>query len=145
MFRLLAGRLAWAVPVVLGIVYVGFSAALAATLLGSLIGAVCGFVGGKLDMAVMRIAELFQAMPSFVLAALIVALLSKERCFRTIWVQAISRKSKGAWEITSGPFDVTMIWSSSFTASRAPGLAASASTESTMFSSSTASSLPKGA
>jgi peptide/nickel transport system permease protein len=55
--------------------YVGFAAAAAATLLGATIGAVAGYVGGKLDMAVMRITEVFQSLPAFVLAALIVALL----------------------------------------------------------------------
>ncbi|MBC58914.1 MAG: peptide ABC transporter permease [Confluentimicrobium sp.] len=55
--------------------YVGFSAAVAATVFGILIGAVSGFYGGWIDMAVMRVTEVFQAMPSFVLAALIVAML----------------------------------------------------------------------
>lgn len=55
--------------------HVGFSAALAATLVGVLIGAVAGYLGGKLDMAAMRVTEIFQSMPAFVLAALIVALL----------------------------------------------------------------------
>src|SRR4051812_5486526 len=53
---------------------VGFSAALAATLLGILVGAAAGFYGGLLDLAVMRIAELFQVLPSFILAAVIVAM-----------------------------------------------------------------------
>ena len=54
---------------------VGFAAALAATLLGILVGAAAGFYGGLLDLAVMRIAELFQVLPSFILAAVIVAML----------------------------------------------------------------------
>jgi peptide/nickel transport system permease protein len=54
---------------------VGFSAAAVATLLGILIGALSGFQGGKVDGAVMRVTEIFQSMPTFVLAALIVALL----------------------------------------------------------------------
>lgn len=55
--------------------YVGFSAAFAATILGSLIGAVSGYVGGRVDTFIMRVTEIFQSMPTFVLAALIVALL----------------------------------------------------------------------
>ena len=65
----------------LGILYgsqvslaVGVSAAFGATLLGVLLGAAAGFYGGWLDLAVMRIAEMFQTVPSFILAAVIVAL-----------------------------------------------------------------------
>lgn len=54
---------------------VGFSAAVFATLIGLLVGALSGFRGGKLDAIVMRVTEVFQSMPTFVLAALIVALL----------------------------------------------------------------------
>lgn len=53
---------------------VGFSAALAATVLGIIVGAVAGYVGGWLDLIMMRVAEFFQVMPTFILAALIVAL-----------------------------------------------------------------------
>jgi peptide/nickel transport system permease protein len=54
---------------------VGFSAALVATVLGILVGALSGFQGGRFDGVVMRVTEIFQSMPTFVLAALIVALL----------------------------------------------------------------------
>src|SRR5579885_269620 len=67
--------------VLIGIVYgirvsltVGMLAALAASLIGSLLGALAGFYGGALDLLVMRIAEVFQVVPSFILAAVIVAL-----------------------------------------------------------------------
>lgn len=53
---------------------VGMSAALGATLLGVALGAAAGFYGGWLDLLVMRIAEMFQVVPSFILAAVIVAL-----------------------------------------------------------------------
>ena len=53
---------------------VGFFAAIIATVVGIMIGAVAGFYGGWLDTAVMRISEFFQVIPSFVLAAVIVAL-----------------------------------------------------------------------
>lgn len=55
--------------------YVGFGAAFAATILGGLIGALSGYIGGRADTVIMRITEIFQSMPTFVLAALIVALL----------------------------------------------------------------------
>ncbi len=53
---------------------VGVSAAFGATVLGVLLGAAAGFYGGWLDLAVMRVAEMFQVVPSFILAAVIVAL-----------------------------------------------------------------------
>lgn len=55
-------------------VSVGFFAAIIATVVGIMIGAVAGFYGSWLDAAVMRISEFFQVIPSFVLAAVIVAL-----------------------------------------------------------------------
>ena len=53
---------------------VGTLAAAAATLLGGLIGAIAGYRGGILDLVVMRIAEIFQVLPTFILAAVIIAL-----------------------------------------------------------------------
>jgi peptide/nickel transport system permease protein len=53
---------------------VGFFAAVFATVIGTLIGSAAGFWGGWLDTAVMRIAEFFQVIPSFILAAVIVAM-----------------------------------------------------------------------
>lgn len=53
---------------------VGILAAVAATLLGGCIGAVAGYYGGVLDLVVMRISEIFQVVPSFILAAVIAAL-----------------------------------------------------------------------
>jgi peptide/nickel transport system permease protein len=67
--------------VLLGIVHgirvsltVGFAAALGATVIGVLVGAGAGFYGGFLDLTLMRISEIFQVVPSFILAAVIVAL-----------------------------------------------------------------------
>lgn len=53
---------------------VGFFAALMATGLGILIGSAAGFYGGWIDTAVMRVSEFFQVIPSFILAAVIVAM-----------------------------------------------------------------------
>ena len=67
--------------VLLGILYgirvsltVGFAAALGATVIGIIVGATAGFYGGILDLMFMRVSEIFQVVPSFILAALIVAL-----------------------------------------------------------------------
>jgi peptide/nickel transport system permease protein len=53
---------------------VGICAAIGATVFGVLIGAIAGYYGGWLDLIVMRISEVFQVVPTFVLAAFIIAL-----------------------------------------------------------------------
>jgi peptide/nickel transport system permease protein len=53
---------------------VGLSAAFATCLLGVVIGAYAGFAGGRVDLALMRVTEMFQVVPTFVLAAVIVAM-----------------------------------------------------------------------
>jgi peptide/nickel transport system permease protein len=52
---------------------VGLGAAGAATLIGLCVGAVAGFFGGLLDDALMRVTEVFQVIPRFFLAILLVA------------------------------------------------------------------------
>ena len=54
--------------------FVGVVAAFAATFAGTAVGAVAGYFGGWFDTVVMRIAEFFQVMPTFILAVVIVAL-----------------------------------------------------------------------
>ena len=53
---------------------VGTSAAIGAALIGILVGALAGYYGGWLDLAVMRLSEVFQVIPTFILAAFIIAL-----------------------------------------------------------------------
>lgn len=53
---------------------VGVCAAAIASVLGILIGGASGFFGGYLDLVLMRIAEIFQVLPTFIIAAMIVAL-----------------------------------------------------------------------
>jgi peptide/nickel transport system permease protein len=69
---------------------VGFLAALAATLIGVLIGAISGYLGGASDTAMMRVTEVFQSMPTFVLAALIVALLGAGESRVILTIAALS-------------------------------------------------------
>jgi peptide/nickel transport system permease protein len=52
---------------------VGLLAAFSATLLGITIGALSGFVGGRTDALLMRVTEMFQVMPTFILASIVVA------------------------------------------------------------------------
>jgi len=54
---------------------VGLLAAASATLLGAAVGAVAGYFGRAVDSLTMRVSESFQVLPTFILAALIVALL----------------------------------------------------------------------
>jgi len=53
---------------------VGVAAAAAATLFGILAGTLAGYYGGVMDALLMRTSEFFQVLPTFVLAALLVAL-----------------------------------------------------------------------
>ena len=53
---------------------VGLLAAASATLLGVAVGAMAGYFGKAVDSFAMRISESFQVLPTFILAALIVAL-----------------------------------------------------------------------
>lgn len=55
---------------------IGIAATFAALLLGSGIGAFAGFYGGWIDGALMRVTEIFQTMPFFVLALVIVSVLN---------------------------------------------------------------------
>jgi len=51
---------------------IGFAAAGMSALLGILIGAISGYLGGNVDAVLMRITEIFQIVPSFFLAILLV-------------------------------------------------------------------------
>ena len=55
---------------------VGFSATLAAVLLGTAIGAIAGYYGGRVDSALMALTELFQTIPQFIFAIVVVAILA---------------------------------------------------------------------
>ncbi len=59
---------------------VGTLAAVVSTLLGVTVGAVTGYYGGALDDVLMRATELFQVIPRFILAIVIVALFGA-----TVW------------------------------------------------------------
>jgi len=52
---------------------VGFVAATMAIIVGVAIGATAGFLGGRVDMVLMRITEIFQVMPMLIIAVAIVA------------------------------------------------------------------------
>lgn len=53
----------------------GFITALCATAIGVLVGGLSGYYGGRIDMILMRVTELFQTIPSFLFAIVVVAVL----------------------------------------------------------------------
>lgn len=54
---------------------IGFVATLVATLVGTFVGAVGGFYGGRVDAVLTAVTELFQTIPPFILAVVLVAIL----------------------------------------------------------------------
>lgn len=69
---------------------IGISATLAATLVGVLFGAIAGYYRGRLDVALMRVTELFQTIPSFILAILVVAILSPSLSSEVLAIAIVS-------------------------------------------------------
>jgi len=55
---------------------IGFVASLVAVMFGTVLGAVAGYFGGRIDDFLMRLTEVFQTIPSFIFAILLVAILS---------------------------------------------------------------------
>ncbi len=55
---------------------VGIASAIAGSVVGTLVGGIAGYYGGRIDDALMRFTELFQTIPSFILAIVLVAILS---------------------------------------------------------------------
>ena len=53
---------------------IGLVSTLAALLIGVSVGAIAGYFGGWIDSALMRFTELFQSVPSFALAIVLVAI-----------------------------------------------------------------------
>jgi peptide/nickel transport system permease protein len=60
---------------------VGFVAVLTSTFIGIVVGATSGFFGGRVDQVLMRLTEMFQILPQFFLAIVIVALFGS-----SIWI-----------------------------------------------------------
>lgn len=56
---------------------IGFIAAVINACVGAVIGGLCGFYGGKLDMIVMRLVDLLYGIPSLIITILIVMVLGK--------------------------------------------------------------------
>ena len=69
---------------------IGLSAALSAVLFGSLIGALAGYYRGATDLVLMRLTEFFQTIPAFLLAMLLVVILSPSVFSVIIAIAAVS-------------------------------------------------------
>ncbi|MBV9522791.1 MAG: ABC transporter permease [Alphaproteobacteria bacterium] len=69
---------------------IGLLATLVALSIGALIGAFAGFYGGILDNLLMRLTELFQTIPSFIFAIVLVAILSPSLSSTIIAIAVVS-------------------------------------------------------
>ena len=69
---------------------IGVSATLGAILFGSIVGGFAGYYRGAIDLVLMRLTEFFQTIPAFILAILIVAILSPSIRTEVLAIAAIS-------------------------------------------------------
>ena len=69
---------------------IGFVAATAAVLFGTLVGALAGFHHGRVDDVLMRFCELFQAIPQFMLAVVLVAIFQPSILMIVVAVATVS-------------------------------------------------------
>ena len=69
---------------------IGVSATLAAILFGAVVGGVAGYHRGWVELVLMRMTEFFQTIPAFVLAILLVAILSPSIQSEVIAIAAVS-------------------------------------------------------
>jgi peptide/nickel transport system permease protein len=69
---------------------IGVGATLAAILFGSLVGGFAGYYRGMVDVVLMRVTEFFQTIPAFILAILIVAILSPSVPTEVLAIAAVS-------------------------------------------------------
>jgi peptide/nickel transport system permease protein len=69
---------------------IGVASALAAMAIGVVIGAISGYFGGAVDLVLMRLTELFQTIPAFILAILLVAIFSPSLLTIILTIGAVS-------------------------------------------------------
>jgi peptide/nickel transport system permease protein len=69
---------------------VGFLAASTSSVVGIMVGAVAGFTGGWVDTAMMRVSELFQVIPRFFLALLVIAMFGANFLFLVLTIGLLS-------------------------------------------------------
>jgi len=69
---------------------ISLAATIGAVILGTAVGAVAGYLRGASDLVVMRVTEFFQTIPSFILAILLVAILSPSMSSEIIAIAVVS-------------------------------------------------------
>jgi peptide/nickel transport system permease protein len=69
---------------------IGVSATLGAILFGGIVGGFAGYYRGTVDLVLMRLTEFFQTIPAFILAILIVAILSPSVRTEVLAIAAVS-------------------------------------------------------
>ncbi len=69
---------------------IGLGATLSAVLFGAVVGGVAGYYRGTVELVLMRLTEFFQTIPAFVLAILVVAILSPSVTSEIIAIAAVS-------------------------------------------------------
>jgi peptide/nickel transport system permease protein len=69
---------------------IGVCATLGAILFGSVVGGFAGYYRGATDIVLMRVTEFFQTIPAFILAILIVAILSPSVATEVLAIAAVS-------------------------------------------------------
>jgi peptide/nickel transport system permease protein len=69
---------------------IGVGATLAAILFGTIVGGFAGYYRGMVDVVLMRVTEFFQTIPAFILAILIVAILSPSVTNEIVAIAAVS-------------------------------------------------------
>ncbi len=71
-------------------ILVGMSAALAAVFVGSLVGALAGFYGGRVDDVLMRVTDAVQTIPSFLAAIVIVGIIGPSLTTIVVSISVVS-------------------------------------------------------
>ncbi len=69
---------------------IGIASALAAVVVGVVVGAISGYFGGRTDIVLMRLTELFQTVPAFILAILLVAIFNPSLATIILTIGAVS-------------------------------------------------------
>lgn len=71
-------------------IFIGVFCAVMSSILGAILGAISGYFGGKTDMVIVRVSELFQAFPQLVLVMMLVAILKTRSMGNMLFVFVIT-------------------------------------------------------
>lgn len=71
-------------------IFIGVFCAVMSSVLGAILGALAGYFGGKVDMIIVRISEIFQAFPQLVLVMMLVAILGQRSMGNMLFVFVIT-------------------------------------------------------